>query len=145
MLELSNLSPPKGARKNRKRLGRGPGSGTGKTSGRGHGGQNSRSGGGVQPWFIGGSFPLALRLPKRGFTNIFRKVFQVVSLGSLRRLDGAEVTPESLKASGLIKSTTRPIKILADGKLDRALTFKDVAISKSAGKKIKTAGGSLPA
>lgn len=144
MLTLSNLKPPKGSKKSRKRVGRGPGSGHGKTSCRGHKGQNSRSGGGVPAWFTGGGFPLAQRLPKRGFTNIFRQSYQVINLDSLERLAGDEITPETLKESGLIKNTRIPVKLLGNGEATRSFTVKDVTLSNSAREKITSAGGSVP-
>ena len=104
MLQLSNLKGPAGGRKNRKRVGRGIGSGTGKTSGKGQKGQNSRSGGGVRPWFEGGQMPLHRRLPKRGFTNIFKKYYEIVNVEQLSRCAGIDpVTPEVMKDKGLIK------------------------------------------
>ncbi len=144
MLTLSTLKPPKGSRKKRKRVGRGPGSGHGKTSCRGHKGQNSRSGGGVPAWFTGGGFPLAQRLPKRGFTNIFRQEFQVLNLSSLERLSGDEISPEALMQSGLIKNTRIPVKVLGMGDAERAFTVIDVSLSKSAREKITAAGGNVP-
>lgn len=143
MLTLDNLKPAPGSKKKRKRLGRGPGSGLGKTSGKGHKGQKSRSGGSIKPWFEGGGFPLAQRLPKRGFTNIHREEFQEVNVGSLERVEGADVTPETLKASGLVKSTERPIKILGNGDVARGFTVKDVRVSQGAATKIAAAGGSV--
>lgn len=144
MLQLSNLRPPKGSRKSRKRVGRGPGSGHGKTSCRGQNGQNSRSGGGVPAWFTGGGFPLTQRLPKRGFTNIFRQTYQIVNVDSLERLSGDEVTPEALMQCGLIKNTRIPVKVLGMGEATRAFSVKDVSLSKSAREKISAAGGSVP-
>ncbi len=143
MLELSNLQPPKGARKKRKRVGRGPGSGLGKTSGRGENGQKSRSGGNVQAWMVGGSFRLALRLPKRGFKNIFRKEYQTVHVGDLDRLGANEVNPQTLKERGIIKTLKKPVKLLGDGTVERAFTVNDVKLTRSAEEKIKAAGGSL--
>jgi len=143
MLELSNLSPPKGARKSRKRVGRGPGSGIGKTSGRGENGQKSRSGGSIHPWFEGGGFPLTQRLPKRGFKNIHGTRHQVISLARLNKLAGGEVTPETLKVSGMIATTKQPVKILGDGVVDKAFTLKGIVASKSASEKIRAAGGSF--
>src|SRR6185369_6492498 len=111
-MDLSNLSPAKGSRKSRKRLGRGPGSGLGKTSGRGHKGQGARSGGNVQPGFEGGQMPLQRRLPKRGFHNIFRVQMAVVNLNQLESLAGGEITPENLAQHGLIGGKNRRVKIL---------------------------------
>lgn len=141
MITLSNLQPPEGSKKTRRRRGRGPGSGLGKTSGRGHKGQHARSGGHVEPWFESGNFPLALRLPKRGFTNNFGQTYQVVNLESLEKLQGNEVTPETLAQSGIIKNAKLPVKILAVGDVSRALNVKDVSISKPAAEKITKAGG----
>ena len=108
MLQLSNLKGPVGGRKNRKRVGRGIGSGTGKTSGKGQKGQNSRSGGGVRPWFEGGQMPLHRRLPKRGFTNIFKKYYEIVNVEQLSRCAGIDpITPEVMKEKGLIKKIRR--------------------------------------
>ena len=143
MLTLDTLKPARGSKKKRKRVGRGPGSGLGKTSGRGHKGQNSRSGGGVKPWFEGGGFPLALRLPKRGFKNIRRQEAQVVNVGDLGRVSGDEITPETLVSAGLVKRAARPIKLLANGELDRAFTVRDISVSRSAAEKITAAGGSV--
>ena len=142
-LKLSQLSPPSGSRKNRKRIGRGPGSGMGKTSGRGHKGQKARSGGkgNVKNWSEGGQMPLQRRLPKRGFTNIFREEYQEVNLTSLSKCPTGEVTSDTLKQLGIIKSTRLPIKILGMGKLETALHVKAAAFSKSAVEKIKAAGG----
>ena len=104
MLQLSNLKSAAGHKKNRKRIGRGIGSGTGKTSGKGQKGQNSRSGGGVHPWFEGGQMPLQRRLPKRGFTNIFKVYYEIVNVEQLARCAGSDpVTPEVMKEKGLIK------------------------------------------
>jgi large subunit ribosomal protein L15 len=140
---LSQLKPPSGSRKNRKRIGRGPGSGMGKTSGRGHKGQKARSGGkgNVKNWSEGGQMPLQRRLPKRGFTNIFREEYQEVNLTALGKCPPGEVTSETLKQLRIIKSTRLPIKILGMGNLETALHVKAAAFSKSAVEKIKAAGG----
>ena len=142
-MDLSNITPPKGATRTKKRLGIGPGSGVGKTSGKGHKGQNSRSGGGVKPWFEGGQMPLHMRLPKVGF-NSNRPDNQVVNLKDLTRkgIRGA-VTPDTLKAAGLIGSTSRPVKILGVGEISEAIEVSGVVVSKSAAKKIAQAGGSV--
>jgi large subunit ribosomal protein L15 len=142
MIELHNLRPPEGSRRNRKRVGRGPGSGTGKTAGRGENGQNSRSGGGVPPWFEGGQMPLQRRIPKRGFTNRNRVEYQVVNVGDLNLLDG-EATPASLKAAGLIRSLRRPVKILGTGEVASPLRCSVHGASASARRKIEAAGGSV--
>jgi len=140
MAELHNLSPVPGSTKNRKRVGRGPGSGTGKTSGRGENGQNSRSGGGVGPGFEGGQMPLHRRIPKRGFTNINRVEYQVVNVGSLSELAG-DVDGPALRAAGLVRSLRKPIKILGDGELTSAVHVTAHAFSSSARSKIEAAGG----
>jgi len=126
MLKLNNLGVPKGATKDKKRRGRGPGSGTGKTGGRGHKGQNARSGGGMAPWFEGGQMPLNRRLPKRGFTNIFKKSFQLVNLDDLEaRFDASvPVNVASLAEVGLVKYPNRPVKLLRRGKVGGSVTIK---------------------
>ena len=140
-LELSNLQPAPGTRKNRKRLGRGRGSGTGKTSGRGQKGQKSRSGGSPHPWFEGGQMPLQRRLPKRGFTNIFKKHFEVVNLGRLAEIGGSDpITPELLREKGLIRKM-RAVKILGEGELKGAVTIHAHKFSKSAVAKLEQSGG----
>jgi large subunit ribosomal protein L15 len=144
MINLSNLTPGRGARKKGKRLGRGPGSGSGKTSGRGHKGQNSR-GSGKGPWFEGGQTPLHRRLPKRGFHNPTRKIFQVVNLRDLeaRFSDNEEVTPETLRTKGLIKKRGLPVKLLAQGTLTKKLTVKVNAVSAAAARAVESAGGTV--
>lgn len=144
MLKLNNIGAPRGATKSRKRRGRGPGSGLGKTSGRGHKGQKSRAGGGVPPWFEGGQMPLNRRLPKRGFTNIFRTVFQIVNLDDLERFEaGSEVNAEVLARSGLIRKADRPVKLLGRGKLEKQLIVEVTKASKSAITAVEAAGGSV--
>lgn len=143
---LHNLSPAPGSTKNRKRLGRGPGSGTGKTSGKGHKGIKARAGhhghGGNKPGFEGGQMPLTRRLPKRGFTNPFRVEHQVVDLSDLNTLpEGTEVTPESLVAAGLIRKGKGPAKVLANGELTRPVIVRGVKTSASVREKIVAAGG----
>ena len=141
MLQLSNLTSLAGIRKNRKRIGRGIGSGTGKTSGKGQKGQNSRSGGGVRPWFEGGQMPLQRRLPKRGFTNIFKKYYEIVNLEQLSRCAGIDpVTPEVMKEKGLIKKLGA-VKILGAGELKESLSVHAHKFSKSAQAKIEKSGG----
>ncbi len=143
-MRLDDLSPAKGSKKNRKRVGRGPGSGLGKTAGRGAKGQRSRSGYRRRPGFEGGQMPLVRRLPKRGFTNVFRVEYAVVNVGDLAGLPsgaGTEVTPESLAAAGLAHRD-KPLKVLGDGELATALTVKAHAFSKTAREKIEAAGGS---
>jgi large subunit ribosomal protein L15 len=143
VMDLSNLSPAIGSTKNRKRLGRGAGSGTGKTAGKGHKGQNARSGGGVKPGFEGGQMPLQRRLPKRGFTPLDKKVYVLVNLRDLQNLfeAGSVVDLEALGKAGLITKLKDGIKILADGDLDKALTVKAHKFSKAAQQKIEAAGG----
>ena len=146
-LGLHNLVPAPGSHRNRKRLGRGPGSGTGKTSGKGHKGIKARAGhhgpGGGKPHFEGGQMPLTRRLPKRGFTNIFRIEHQVVRLSDLegRMPEGTEVTRESLVAAGLISARKGPAKVLANGDLKRAVTVRGIRMSAGAREKIEAAGG----
>lgn len=141
MAELHDLSPAPGSRKNRKRVGRGPGSGTGKTAGRGQKGQKARSGASIPAGFEGGQMPLHRRIPKRGFTNIFRTEYQVVNVRDLDGLEG-DVTPETLKESGLIGSTRKRVKILGEGEISSALQVSAHAFSRSAREKIESAGGS---
>jgi large subunit ribosomal protein L15 len=140
-MNLSSLKPKAGSVKNRKRLGRGPGSGLGKTSGKGHKGQKSRSGYKSRAWSEGGQMPIQRRLPKRGFTNIFRKEFQVVNLSQLVKAESDEITPEVLLKKGIVNKKNMPIKILGNGDLDRALNVKADAFTKSAIEKIEKAGG----
>lgn len=141
MLELSNLRIRPGSRKNPKRVGRGVGSGTGKTSGRGQKGQKSRSGGNPHPWFEGGQTPIYRRLPKRGFTNPFRKTYDVVNLGQLEKISADQpVTPEIMKEKGLIRRLGA-VKILAEGELKGGLTIHAHKFSQSALKKIEGSGG----
>ena len=146
-LGLHNLVPAPGSHRDRKRLGRGPGSGTGKTSGKGHKGIKARAGhhgpGGGKPQFEGGQMPLTRRLPKRGFTNIFRVEHQVVRLSDLeqRLPSGSEATRETLIAAGLISARTGPAKVLANGDLSRAVTVRGIKMSAGAREKIEAAGG----
>ena len=145
-MNLSNLRAPKKANRNKKRIGRGMGSGTGKTSGRGHKGQGSRSGSSLMRGFEGGQMPLHRRMPKRGFTNIFRKEFNIVSLERLvalgEELHASPITPEVLRKAGVIKAK-HPVKILGDGELTVALTVHAHKFSKSAQEKITKAGGKI--
>jgi large subunit ribosomal protein L15 len=142
-MELHDLSPSPKARKARKRVGRGPGSGHGKTSGRGHKGAKSRSGYRRQRSFEGGQMPLVRRVPKRGFTNIFRKEYAIVNVGQLDRFpDGAEITPEVLAAEGVVSQVRDGVKVLAKGTLTRKLTVKAHRFSEGARKVIEGAGGS---
>jgi large subunit ribosomal protein L15 len=141
-MKLDELKPAPGSNKKRKRVGRGDGSGHGKTSGRGHKGQGARSGGNVQPGFEGGQMPLQRRLPKRGFHNINRVEMTVVNLGQLEALlDGTEATPETLVAQGLVNGKNRRIKILGEGSLSKALTVRAHGFSAKAKEKIEAAGG----
>ena len=141
MLQLSNLKGPTRGRKSRKRIGRGIGSGTGKTSGKGQKGQNSRSGGRMPPWFEGGQMPLHRRLPKRGFTNIFKKHYETVNVEQLSRCAGVDpVTPEVMKDKGLIKKV-RAVKILGVGELSESMNVHAHKFSGSAQKKIENSGG----
>ena len=142
-MKLHTLKPNEGSIKNRKRVGRGQGSGTGKTSGRGEKGQNARSGGGVRVGFEGGQTPLFRRLPKRGFSNAkFKKVYAVINLSDLNRFEnGAEVTPEILKDMGLVKNALDGIKVLGSGKLEKKLTVKANKFSASAFEQIEKLGG----
>ena len=141
MITLSNLKNNPGARKNPKRVGRGSGSGWGKTCGRGQKGQKSRSGGNPHPWFEGGQMPLQRRLPKRGFTNIFKKTYELVNLKALAglKVDGA-LTPQVLKEQGLIRDTGA-VKVLGDGELTGAVEIHAHKFSQSALQKIEKSGG----
>ena len=141
-MNLSNIHRPKRATENRKRVGRGMGSGMGKTSTRGHKGQRSRSGSRMIRGFEGGQMPLHRRMPKRGFTNIFRKEYNIVSLERLAALGETIVTPDVLRKAGVIK-TKLPVKILGDGELKAAITVQAHKFSKSAQEKITKAGGKV--
>ncbi|MCF6094817.1 50S ribosomal protein L15 [Microaerobacter geothermalis] len=141
-MKLHELKPATGSRKERKRVGRGIGSGNGKTAGRGHKGQNARSGGGVRPGFEGGQNPLYRRLPKRGFTNFNRKEYAIINLDTLNRFaENTEVTPELLIESGIIKNIKDGVKILGNGELNVKLTVKANKFSQAAVEKIEAAGG----
>jgi large subunit ribosomal protein L15 len=141
-MELHELKPSVGSRKNRKRKGRGIGTGNGKTAGKGHKGQNSRSGGGVRPGFEGGQMPIFRRLPKRGFKNPNRKEYAIVNLDTLNLFDeGTEVTPALLVETGAVKSNKNGIKVLGNGSLERKLTVKAHKFSGSAKEAIVAAGG----
>ncbi|HDL01125.1 MAG TPA: 50S ribosomal protein L15 [candidate division Zixibacteria bacterium] len=140
-MELHTLQPAEGSTKNRKRVGRGSGSGKGKTSGRGHGGQKSRSGFSRKIGFEGGQMPLQRRVPKHGFTNIFKKEFQIVNVTDLLRCEPGEITNETLLKCGLVRKPNVPVKILGNGTIDKAYTVKVNAFSKSAIEKINAAGG----
>ena len=141
-MELSNLKPKKGARHAKKRLGRGPGSGHGKTAGRGEKGQKSRSGYSGKRGFEGGQMPLHRRIPKRGFTNIFKTDYAVVNVSDLERFDnGATVEETALRAAGLVKGQHDGVKILGNGELSKKLTVSATKFSKSAKEIIEKAGG----
>ncbi len=141
-MKLEELKAPPGANKRIKRVGRGIGSGHGKTSTRGQKGQKSRSGGGVRPGFEGGQMPLQRRLPKRGFTNIFKKEYAIINVRDLNVFpDGSEITPDVLLQAGLIKKLNDGVKILGDGELEKKLTVKAHKISKQAEEKIAARGG----
>lgn len=145
MLKLNNIGAPTGANRDKKRRGRGPASGQGKTGGRGHKGQKARSGGGIPPWFEGGQMPLNRRLPKRGFTNLFRKVYQPVNLEQLNRFaEGFEIDSAVLADAGLVKYADRPVKLLGRGELEaKGLKIKVDKASKSAVAAVEAAGGSV--
>ena len=142
MAELHDLKPAPGSHRDRKRLGRGPGSGTGKTAGRGGKGQSARTGYKRKRGFEGGQMPLHRRLPKRGFKNFTRVEYQVVNLRDLASVEG-DVTPESLRSANLIASLKRPVKVLGDGELAGKVSVSAHAFSKSAREKIEAAGGSV--
>lgn len=141
-MKLHEIQAPPGANKRTKRVGRGPGSGHGKTSTRGHKGQKSRSGGGVRPGFEGGQMPLQRRLPKRGFTNIFKKEYAIVNIQDLNIFDdGTEVTIELMQDVGMIKGVKDGVKVLGNGELEKQLTVKAHRFSKQAEEKISARGG----
>jgi large subunit ribosomal protein L15 len=143
MARLESIKRPEGVTKSSKRVGRGPGSGVGKTAGRGHKGQKSRSGGSTKPWFEGGQMPLQRRLPKRGFRPYRRVEYQVVNVRDLERVKGNEATPETMKAAGLIGSLRKPVKILGEGEIGRAINVKAHAFSRTAREKIEKSGGGV--
>ena len=142
-MKLNTMHPAEGATHSRKRLGRGVGSGLGKTSGKGHKGQNARSGGGVRPGFEGGQLPLFRRLPKRGFSNApFKVEYATINVSDLEKFeDGAVVTPELLKEMGIIKNQLAGIKVLGNGELTKKVTVKAAKFSKTAVEKIEKIGG----
>ncbi|WP_214522048.1 50S ribosomal protein L15 [Staphylococcus pseudintermedius] len=141
-MKLHELKPSEGSRKLRNRVGRGAGTGNGKTSGRGQKGQKARSGGGVRPGFEGGQSPLFRRIPKRGFTNINRKEYAIVNLDQLNQFeDGTEVTPELLIETGVVKNEKAGIKVLGNGSLEKKLTVKAHKFSASAKAAIEAKGG----
>ena len=141
-MKLDSLIPSKGSIKNKKRIGRGHGSGLGKTSGRGHKGAGQRSGNKRRPWFEGGQMPLARRLPRRGFTNIFKEEIQIVNISDLNRIEkNSEIDPVVLQENGMIRSSLKPVKILGEGDIDKKLNVTASAFSASAKNKIEKAGG----
>ena len=143
-MKLNELKPARGAVRPRKRIGRGQGSGTGGTAGRGHKGHSSRSGGGSAVGFEGGQMPIQRRLPKGGFTNINRVEYQVVNVSSLSVFEaGAEVTPATLKERRLARKATMPVKLLGRGEVDRAVRISVHAVSESARRKVEAAGGTV--
>ena len=143
-MKLHELAPAPGSTKAPKRLGRGIGSGVGKTSGKGHKGQNARSGGGVRPGFEGGQIPLSRRLPKRGFTNIFAKEYAVINLSDLGKFkDGDTVSAQTLIEKGVIKKPLDGVKVLGNGQISAKLTIVAAKVSKSAAEKIEAAGGKI--
>jgi large subunit ribosomal protein L15 len=143
-MRLGELKPAAGSRKKRKRIGCGPGSGHGKTSTRGHKGTQSRTGNTKNAWYEGGQMPLQRRLPKRGFTNIFRVGFQVINLSDLDRFDAnATVDADALLDKGLIKNVDNKVKLLGDGEIKKALTIKVNAVSKKAKEAVEKAGGQV--
>ena len=143
-MKLDSLSPVKGSVSKRKRIGRGHGSGLGKTSGRGHKGAGQRSGNKKRAWFEGGQMPLARRLPRRGFTNIFKEKYQIVNLGNISDIkDGSVIDPVFLKNSGLIRSSLKPVKILGNGSIEKKIKISASAFSSAAKEKIEKAGGEI--
>jgi len=144
-ITLSTLRPAPGSSTGRRRVGRGPGSGLGKTSGKGHKGHKARTGGSTNPGFEGGQMPMYRRLPKRGFTNPFKVADQVVNLRQLAKVNGQTVNPETLFAAGLIGKRDVPVKLLGTGDADRAYTVQGVALSASARAKLEAAGGTIEA
>ena len=143
-MNLKSLSPIKGSVSKRKRVGRGHGSGLGKTSGRGHKGAGQRSGNKKRPWFEGGQMPLARRLPRRGFTNIFREKYQVVNIGDLVDIkDNEEIDPVFLQNNGYIRSSLKPVKILGNGEINKKIIISASSFSQTARNKIEKAGGEI--
>ena len=143
-MRIHDLSPAKGSRKNRKRVGRGPGSGHGKTSCRGHKGTKARSGGSISPGFEGGQMPLQRRLPKRGFTNIFKKDYALVNVWDLNRFSSnATLDVEALKNAGLVKKVGDGVKLLGKGEISHPLVLRVNKVSKAAKEKIEAAGGKV--
>jgi len=144
VIKIHELAPAEGSKKKRKRVGRGPGSGHGKTSCRGHKGQNARSGGGTPPGFEGGQMPLQRRIPKRGFTNIFKKQYNIINVRDLNRFEpDSSLDKESLIAAGLVKRKRDDVKLLGDGEISHALVIKVSKASQIARQKIEAAGGKI--
>jgi large subunit ribosomal protein L15 len=142
MLKLNEIKPEPGCRKNAKRVGRGQGSGTGTTAGKGNNGYKARKGASVKAYFEGGQIPLTRRLPKRGFYNPFKKEFQIVNVGNLEKLDNeGEINIETLHDLGLIHEIDRPVKVLGDGEITKSITIKAHSFSKTAREKIEKAKG----
>jgi len=143
-MRLGELAPPPGAKKNTKRLGRGSGSGQGMTSGKGTKGQKSRSGGGTPPWFEGGQMPLQRRIPKRGFTNIFKKEFSIINVDDLSKFPaGSEVGPLDFIGAGLLRKVRYGVKLLANGEINQPVTVRVHKASASAIQRIEAAGGKV--
>lgn len=143
-MQLHDLAPAPGSRKNRKRVGRGPGSGSGKTAGKGHKGLKARSGGSVRPGFEGGQMPIYRRLPKRGFTNIFKTNNAVLNIRDLDRFDdGATIDMDALRQVGLVKGSVDGAKLLGSGDTQKKFALKNIIVSKVAKEKIESAGGSI--
>ena len=142
-MKLNSLSPLRGSTKTRKRVGRGHGSGLGKSAGRGDKGAGQRSGFKKRSWFEGGQMPLARRLPKRGFTNNFKKEFQIVNLEKIESLQVESVNPQILYENGLVRSALKPIKILANGEITKKININGVDFSRSAQEKIEKLGGEI--
>ncbi|MBF0228606.1 MAG: 50S ribosomal protein L15 [Desulfamplus sp.] len=143
-MKLHELAPAEGSRHKRKRIGRGPGSGMGKTSTKGHKGLKARSGGGVRPGFEGGQMPLHRRLPKRGFKNIHKEIVAIVSVSELDRFESGTIVDElALRNAGLVKGCIDKVKILGNGEVTKAISLRKCFVSKTAKEKIETAGGSI--
>ena len=143
-MKLDSLKPSEGSKKNRKRIGRGHGTGLGKTSGRGHKGAGQRSGNKKRAWFEGGQMPLARRLPRRGFTNIFKEKFQIVNISDLDKIEKkSNIDPVVLKENGFIRSSLKPVKVLGKGDVDKKMNVTATSFSESAKNKIEKAGGTV--
>jgi len=140
-ITLSTLRPAPGSHRSRRRIGRGPGSGLGKTSGKGHKGHKARTGGATNPGFEGGQMPMYRRLPKRGFTNPFKVFYTAVNLRDLAKVPGEEISPASLAAAGVLKNADEPVKLLGHGEIDRKVVVSGMAASASARAKVEAAGG----